>query len=282
MVRLWVICAIIIEMVTGEMSLSESPCYKPKPINYRMGLRIVGGSETFEGATPYMVGLMKHGGIVCGASIISEKFLILAAHCVCNNQNSIIKPTQLKAFIGMHKLSDTKLLNDNEIDDDGIREVYIDKIIVHPGYVCGKKAENDIGEIAIKSACNVLLKIFDVSALLHLKNPIKFNQNVQPLCLSTDDKSPLETGTVTGWGWTNENFNVGEKPNVLQTADVPVWDNEECQMSYKNMMKGNQISENQMCAGGKNGGVDCEINVCEFNFERFLENFSWFTSMLVR
>lgn len=68
-------------------------------------------------------------------------------------------------------------------------------------------------------------------------------------------------GIVTGWGWTNEEFNLGEKPDTLQTVDVPVWNNEECQMSYKNMMKSNQISDSQMCAGGRNGGVDCKTKI---------------------
>lgn len=96
-------------------------------------------------------------------------------------------------------------------------------------------------------------------ALLHLKSPIKFNRNVQPLCLSTEDSASTEMGKVTGWGWTNENFEVGEKPDALQTADVPIWDNEECQMSYKNLMKANKITGKQMCAGGRDGGVDCEF-----------------------
>ncbi|CRL07272.1 CLUMA_CG020251, isoform A [Clunio marinus] len=215
------------------MSLSKFPCYKPKPINYRADLRIVGGFDAVQRETPYMVGLMKHGGVVCGASIISEKFLIIAAHCICNNQNHIIKPSQLKAFVGMNKITDVK----NEIEDDTIAEVFIKKIIVHPDYSCGKTSQNDI-------------------ALLQLESSIKFNDNIQPLCLSTDESQVMEIGIVTGWGWTNEDLSVGEKPNVLQTADVPIWSNEECQKSYKNLMKTNQISDKQMCAGARNGGID--------------------------
>lgn len=93
---------------------------------------------------------------------------------------------------------------------------------------------------------------------MHLESPIKFNEKVQPLCLSTDDSS--ETGTVTGWGWTNEDFSVGEKPNILQQANVPIWDNDECQSSYKNLFKTNKISENQLCAGGRDGGLDCRFD----------------------
>lgn len=145
MVKLWVFCAII-KLAACEMSLTEFPCYKPKPLNYRNMLRIVGGFDALQSDTPYMVGLIKHGGVVCGASIISEKLLILAAHCVCNNQNKIIKRTQVKAFLGMNKVSDVKLMNENEIIDNGVTEVYISSIVIHPEYICGKKTENDIGE----------------------------------------------------------------------------------------------------------------------------------------
>ena len=143
-----VFAVISFKMVSGEMSLSETPCYKPKPINHRNALRIVGGSDTDRGETPYMVGLMKHGGVVCGASIISENFLILAAHCVCNNVNKVIRPAQIKAFVGMHKISEVKEIKENNLsDDEGVKQVFVSKIVVHPEYVCGRKAENDIGEV---------------------------------------------------------------------------------------------------------------------------------------
>lgn len=158
----------------------------------------------------------------------------------------------------MNKLSDVKLMNDkeNQIDDNGIAEVFIKKIFVHPDYVCGKKTENDIGKRSTSNPkCNVL-RILILPALLYLESPIKFNENIQPLCLSTDNQSSSDLGRVTGWGWTNENFSVGEKPNVKQSADVPIWDNDDCQSSYTSLLAGNKISDNQMCAGGRNGGLD--------------------------
>lgn len=99
---------------------------------------------------------------------------------------------------------------------------------------------------------------------MFLENAVKFNADVQPVCLATSDVNP-GTAVVTGWGWTNEDFNLGEKPNALQTAEVPIWENGECQRSYKGLMKANKISANQMCAGGRDGGLDCEIA-----FEPFL------------
>lgn len=141
-----VVCVTIIGAIAGEMSLSGSPCYKPRPSNYRIRPRIVGGMDAEQGDAPYMVGVMRGTAIVCGASIISENYLVLAAHCVCNNQNNVMKPSQLKAFVGMNKLSDLKLMADNQVEYGTLSEALISKIIIHPDYKCGKTAENDIGE----------------------------------------------------------------------------------------------------------------------------------------
>jgi secreted trypsin-like serine protease len=148
MFPLWILLFIVVNNVICELNLSNSFCYKPKLYNYRRSLRIVGGTDSEQGETPYMVACMKNGAVVCGASIISEKFLILAAHCVCNNQNSVIRPTQLKFFIGARRITDTQMLANNHLEDDAttINEVFIDKIIVHPEYSCGRNKENDIGE----------------------------------------------------------------------------------------------------------------------------------------
>jgi secreted trypsin-like serine protease len=148
MAPLWILLFIVVSNVICELNLSNSPCYKPKLFNYRRSLRIVGGFDSELGETPYMVACMKNGVVVCGASIVSERFLVLAAHCVCNNQNSVIRPTQLKIYIGARRITDTLVVDGNHLDDDktAINEVFIDKIIVHQEYSCGRNKENDIGE----------------------------------------------------------------------------------------------------------------------------------------
>lgn len=64
-------------------------------------------------------------------------------------------------------------------------------------------------------------------------------------------------GTVSGWGWTHENREIGDRSNILRKATVKIWNNKECEKSYQTNGKHNSlITDTQMCAGYANGGID--------------------------
>jgi hypothetical protein len=86
---------------------------------------------------------------------------------------------------------------------------------------------------------------------------IEFNENVHALCLSTESSKVSSMGLVSGYGMNNENFAIAEKPDILQKAQLPVWDNNDCQQSYASFNKAFVITERQICAGGKNGVDSC-------------------------
>lgn len=132
-------------VISDKINLSDVECYKPKPTNYRNG-RIVGGFNALKENTVFMAALTRSGGnVFCGASIISESYLIAAAHCVCNSQNKFMKPTQMRVYIRINRISDIRIINEISSKTAPL-EVIVDKIITHPDYVCGKKSDSDIGE----------------------------------------------------------------------------------------------------------------------------------------
>lgn len=112
-----------------------------------------------------------------------------------------MKPNQIKSVFGLHTISDFK---DNDIETDAF-EMDIKAIFTHPDYRC-ESAKDDIGKF---HNCNIkpFLKLYTflILALLHLFEPIKFNEFVQPACISPlDDNHEEDVAVVSGWGWTLE------------------------------------------------------------------------------
>ncbi|GJQ77033.1 putative trypsin-like serine protease, partial [Trypoxylus dichotomus] len=107
----------------------------------------------------------------CAGSLISETFVVTAAHCVVRVDNK--EPV-------MVRLGKVDLLGDT--DHTPPQNIRIQEVIVHPGYKHTEKL-NDI-------------------ALLRLAKPAEFSIYVKPVCLNTD---PYIQGqlTVAGWGFTN-------------------------------------------------------------------------------
>lgn len=117
-------------------------------------------------------------------------------------------------------------------------ELSIKNLFVHPGYDCNKIA-NDI-------------------ALMELHEPIVFREEVRPICIATRSDS-IETGAngiVYGFGWTNEDQNVGTRADTLQQAQVDFWDNSKCTESFRSNQKSIEITTTQVCAGKVAGGID--------------------------
>ncbi|KAJ6662471.1 hypothetical protein lerEdw1_011885 [Lerista edwardsae] len=86
-------------------------------------LKIVGGSDAHEGSWPWVVSLHFNSKPVCGASLVSNEWLVSAAHCVYGRN---LKPSQWKAVLGLH--TQLNLSNPQTV----IQE--IDQIIINPHY----------------------------------------------------------------------------------------------------------------------------------------------------
>ncbi|NXO15297.1 ENTK Enteropeptidase, partial [Oriolus oriolus] len=181
--------------------------------------RIVGGSDARREAWPWIVSLRFNYKTLCGASLISDEWLVTAAHCVYGKQ---LKPSRWQAFLGLY-------IQSNLTQPSTVART-IDRIIMNPHYMKETK-DSDI-------------------ALMHLQHKVQYTDYIKPICLPEKNQQflPGINCSIAGWGSIREE---GPPSNVLQEAEVPLISNEKCQQWLTRY-----ITENMLCAGYDMGGID--------------------------
>ncbi|XP_030609762.1 chymotrypsinogen A-like [Archocentrus centrarchus] len=181
--------------------------------------RIMGGQDASPGSWPWQATLFT-GENLCGGSLITNQWVLTAASCLTPS----VSPWKF-VFVGRHNLLGS---NPNQMIWP------LEKVTCHPKYNSSTH-ENDI-------------------CLLKLAAPVNFTENIQPICLASEN-STFNSGTsswITGFGLTSGSSH----PTILQEVNVPIVGNTECQLSYQNI---SEITDNMICAGLKAGGK----NLCE-------------------
>lgn len=200
---------------------------------------VVGGRDARLNEFPHMAAIGYRGPAPgsriewnCGGSLISELFVLTAAHCTATAQGPPIR-----VRLAEHNL---------ESSEDGARpmDVAVSSMVRHPGYQPPARY-HDIG-------------------LLRLARKVPFSANIRPACLYTEDGDgdgdsfASEPLVATGWGHTEQ---LGEKSQVLQKVILNFVDQHTCSSLYSadsstsSLSKG-IVAESQICAGVLEGGKD--------------------------
>ncbi|XP_061264496.1 coagulation factor IX [Bos javanicus] len=180
--------------------------------------RVVGGEDAERGQFPWQV--LLHGEIAafCGGSIVNEKWVVTAAHC--------IKPgVKITVVAGEH--------NTEKPEPTEQKRNVIRAIPYHSYNASINKYSHDI-------------------ALLELDEPLELNSYVTPICIADRDYTNIFLkfgyGYVSGWG---KVFNRGRSASILQYLKVPLVDRATCLRSTKF-----SIYSHMFCAGYHEGGKD--------------------------
>jgi len=192
----------------------EVACGQPVPARGR----IVNGNRTTPGAYPWAVGIQFVDKLYCGGSLITNRFVITAAHCVKG-----ISQRRIKLILGDHDRRE----NEPAQETRTIEEIFIRQNFVK------KTFNNDI-------------------ALLKLNREVTFSQYIRPVCLPTTDRSYNgQNTTVVGWGKLGEG---GQPADVLMDVIVPIIPQKKCRRETR--YRASEITENMICAGYDAGVLD--------------------------
>ncbi|XP_036393922.1 suppressor of tumorigenicity 14 protein homolog [Megalops cyprinoides] len=183
--------------------------------------RIVGGQNADIGEWPWQVSLhFQTQGHVCGASILSNTWLLSAAHCFKTAVPDYHDANNWQTYSGMH----------DQYNLDEVQMRKLKTVITHPDY-------------------NQMTFDYDIS-LLELSEPLEFTNTIHPICLpaSTHVFPAGMPCWVTGWGTLREG---GRTARILQKAEVKIINDTIC-----NVVTEGQVTSRMLCSGFLAGGVD--------------------------
>lgn len=183
--------------------------------------RIVGGAVATPGDRPWMGSLQLDGEHFCGGSLIAERWVLTAAHCV-------------EDLTAADRASFSVRLNFTDLGTDFDGESHrVEAVYAHPGYANGQA--KDIALLRLATAASPMV------APLELASPDIISAAGQP----------GDVASVSGWGNTLSDDEY--YPQLLQEVTVPLVSNAVCN---KPVSYDGEVQSTELCAGFARGGSD--------------------------
>jgi secreted trypsin-like serine protease len=197
--------------------------------------KIVGGKRAPVGRFPFQVALIAAGtlpgkeylGQFCGGALISDRWVVTAAHCVPDTTES-----EVDVYAGSVALPSGRPVPGTERG----RRIHLSRIVSHQKYVASTK-DNDIALLKLAEAAPaVLVPAIPATADLDLS-------------LAANGKKV----TAIGWGATRQG---GAATPRLMQVEVTVQPRATCASNYQAVVPTATITDNMLCAGQPAGGRD--------------------------
>ncbi|CAH1116595.1 unnamed protein product [Phaedon cochleariae] len=185
--------------------------------------KIRNGGKTGLGEFPWMAILFigKVFPKICGGTIINERYILTAAHCLTK-----AKRKSIYVRVGEYDLAKEKDCVPTRCASP-VQNLSVENIIIHPNY---RRRHHD--DIALLRVSKMNFKV----------------ENVKPICLPINPKSneqEVKKLTVTGWGLPFTNALTANM--ILQRAELSIVDQKQCQKTYNDSPR---ITQKHICTGG--------------------------------
>jgi hypothetical protein len=199
-------------------------CGKISPT--RQPTLIVGGRVSKQGQFPWQVALYRFQTFICGGSLLNERLILTAAHCIREVKGNILPKENYFVTVGNHYRKYDDPRDSNHSQTSAIQDMFVPD-----------EYQGDIQNYLADIAVIVTVKSF------------KFSERVQPVCIDwarkyesdilNSDQSKM--GFVSGWGYTQRNGNLS---NVLRQLKVPAISNKKCKKTYQKNNKNMSLMTN--------------------------------------